>query len=123
MPLEAITNFWPWQAPQVCGNVGVSDFRLGIAGRQNLVHAAVAVLALGDVGVAGRRGLGVDTVIVGGLLVGMAGGAHRLRRRGIVREGLDVGVAIGAAEDAVDGGLELGVVDVQADLLAVLVFR
>ena len=104
-------------------NVGARDLRLGIAGRQHLVHAAVAVLALGHVGVAGGRGLGVNAVIVGGLLISVAGGAHRLDRRGVVRKGLDVGVAIGAAEDAVHRGLELGVVDMQADLLAVLVFR
>ena len=35
---------------------------------------------------------------------------------------LDVGVAISAAEGAVNRSLEFGVVDVQADLLAVLVF-
>ncbi len=106
-----------------CRNVGVSHLRLGIAGRQDLVHAAVAVLTLGDVGVAGGRRLRMDTAIVGGLLIGVTVGALGHHRRGIVRESLDVGVAIGAAKDAMGGGFELGVVDVEADLLSVLVFR
>ena len=83
-------------------NVAARYLRLGIARRQNFVDAAVAVLALRDVGVAGRSGLGMDAMIVGGLLVGMAGGTDRLCRRGIVRERLDVGVTIGATENAVD---------------------
>ena len=95
--------------------------RLRIARRQNLVYAAVAVLALGDVGIAGRRGLGVNAVVVSRLLVGMAGGADGLGRSGIVREGLDVGVAIGTAEDAVNATFKLGVIHMQADLLPVLV--
>ena len=49
-------------------NVGARYFRLGIAGRQNLVDAAVAVLALGDVGVSRRGGLGMDAMIVSRLL-------------------------------------------------------
>ncbi len=104
-------------------NVDVRDFRLGIARRQNLVNVAVAVLALGYVGIARCCGLGVDAVLVRSLLIGVAGGAHRLRRRGVVRKCLDVGVAVGATERTVDGRLELRVVHMQADLLAVLVFR
>ena len=83
------------------------------------MHAAVAVLTLGDVGISRGRGLGVYAVVIGGLLIGMTGGAGRLGRCGIVRERLDVGVAIGAAKNAVDRRFELGIVDVQADLLAV----
>lgn len=104
------------------GNVAARDFGLGIARRQNLVHASVAVLALGDIGVSRRSGFSVNPVIVGRLLVSVAGCAYRFGRGWIVREGLYVGVAVGAAEDAVDGVLELGVVDVQADLLAIFLF-
>src|SRR5664279_4337566 len=63
-------------------------------------------------------------MLVRSLLIGVTGRANRLGRRGIMRERLDVGVTIHACERAsVDGSLELRVVHVQADLLAVLVFR
>ena len=104
------------------GNVDVRDLRLGIAGRQDLVHVAVAVLALGHVGVAGCGSLGVDAVLVRCLLIGMASRADRLGWRRIVWKSLDVGVTIHASERTVDGSLELGVVHMQADLLPVLVF-
>jgi len=65
----------------------------------------------------------VDAVIVGGLLVSVAGGADGLGRSWIVRDSSDVGVAIGATERAVNRRLELRVIDMQADLFAVLVFR
>ena len=83
----------------------------------------MAVLAFGDIGIAGGSGLRVDAAIVRALLVGVTGGADGFHRSGIVREGLDVDMAIGAAEDAVYRTFKLCVVDVQADLLAVLVFR
>src|ERR1019366_10604586 len=62
-------------------NVDVRDFRLGIAARQNFVYVAVAVLALGNVGITRGTGLGVNSMIVSRLLVGVTGGADRLGRR------------------------------------------
>ena len=61
-------------------------------------------------------------MIVSRLLSLMAGGAYGLGGRGIVRQCLNVFVAIGATENAMDGGFELGIIHVQADLFAVLVF-
>ena len=104
-------------------NVVARDLRIGIACRQDLVDTAMAILAFRHVGVSRRRGLGVDTVIVSSLLVSVAGGANRFGGRGLMRKGLDVGVTIGATEGAVNRRLELGVIDMQADLFAVLVFR
>ena len=86
------------------------------------MHAAVTVLALGHIGVSRGRGLGVDAMIISRLLVGVTGGAYRLGRSWIVRESPDVGMAVGAAEHAVDRRLELRIVHMQADLLAVFVF-
>lgn len=85
------------------------------------MHVAVAILALGDVAVPCRRRLGVDAVFVCCLLIGVAGGADGLGRRGIVRKCLDVGVTVRASEGAVNGRLELGIVHMEADLLAVLI--
>ena len=87
------------------------------------MNVAVAVLAFGDIAVARGGGLGVDAVIVSGLLVGVAGGANGLGRRALMRNTLDVGVAIGATEGTMDRRLEFGVIYMEADLLAVLVFR
>ncbi len=101
-------------------NVAVRDLGLRIAGRQNLVHAAVAVLALGDIHVAGGGRFGMNAAIVSSLLIGVAGGALGLGRRGLVGRALHIGVTVGAGEDAVRGSLELLVVDAQADLFAVL---
>ena len=83
-------------------NVGARDFRFRVARGQYLVHAAVAILAFRHVGVARRCGLGVDAVIVRSLLISVTGGADRLGRRWLMRERLDVGVAIRATEGAVD---------------------
>ena len=82
--------------------LAAGDLRLRIAGRQDFVHAAVTVLALGHVGISGGCSFGVDAMIVSRLLVGVTGGAYRLGRSWIVGKGLDVGVAVGAAEHAVD---------------------
>lgn len=82
----------------------------------------MAILALRNIGVAGRSRLGMNTVIVGGLLISMAGRAHGLGRRGIVGKCLDIFVTVGATEDTMDGGFELRIVHMQTDWFAVLVF-
>ena len=85
------------------------------------MHIAVAILTFSDVRVTGSRCLGVDAMIVGGLLIVVTGRALRHDRCGIVGEGLDVAVAIGTAEGAVDGRLKGCVIDMQADLFAIFV--
>ena len=102
-------------------NIGVRDLGFGIAGRQNLMHIAVAILALGNVGIASGGRFGVDAMLIRGLLVSVAGGADGLGWRWIVRESFNVRVAVCASEGTVDGRLKLRIVHVQADLLAVLV--
>ena len=62
----------------------------------------MAVLAFRDIGVTRRSSLGMNAMVVGLLLVGMAGDAYGLRGRGIVGERLDVFVTIGATENAVN---------------------
>lgn len=103
-------------------NISVSYFRLGIARRQNGVDVTMAILALGDVGIACRCCFGMDAMIVGCLLITVAGCANGLRRSGVVGEGFDVGVAVDATERAVDGSLESSVVDMQTDLFAIVIF-
>lgn len=103
-------------------DIRVGYFRFGIAGRKNGVDVAVAILALGDVGVARSSGFGMDALIVSRLLIAVAGCALGHGRRGFVRERLDVGVAIGAAEGAVNGRLKSSVIDVQTDLFAIFIF-
>src|SRR5271157_950499 len=95
-PDDAMTNFWPWHAPQVCGIFERATFDFGVAPREYLVYIAMAILAPGDVAIAGHCALGVDTVIVSGLLVSVTGGADGLGGSWIVRYRFDVGVAIGA---------------------------
>ena len=82
----------------------------------------MAVLAFRDVGVTCRSRLGMNAMVVGLLLVGVAADAYWLCGRGIVGERLDVFVTIGATEDAVYRGLELRVIHMQAELFAVLLF-
>ena len=102
------------------GNVGVMHARLRIAGRQQLVRAAVAIDAGGCLGCCRLHGLAVKTAIVGSLLVGVAGRASDFLGRGLVRRTLYIGVAIHAGEHAaVDGIFEGLRIDVQADGLAV----
>ena len=102
------------------GNVGMVDPRLGVAGRQQLVRAAVAVHAGGGALIAVLYGVGMIAAVVGRLLFGVAGGADDLGWSVFVRRGFDVGVAIDAREHAaVHRILELVGVNVQADRLAV----
>ncbi len=101
-PDDAITNFWPWHAPQVCGMLARATFDFGSLAGRDLMHAAVAILAFRHIGVARGCGLGVDTVIVSSLLISVTGGADWLGRRWFMRKSLDVGVTVGTAEGAVD---------------------
>src|SRR5690348_7727657 len=67
--------------------------------------------------------LGVKTVIISSLLVGVALCACDLGWSYIVRRGFDIAVAIHAIEHAVDGRLKVISINVEADLLAALLFR
>jgi hypothetical protein len=72
---------------------------------------AMAVAAPGGPGVAGLNGLCVQASIVRCIRVGMAFTAVHLARSWIMRYGLDVGVAIGAVETAVNRPVERVLVD------------
>jgi len=104
------------------GNVGAVHAGSGVAGRNNFMRAAVAIHAARRAGVAFLQRRRVKAGIVGGLLVGVASSASRFRRRRFVRHGFYVAMAIGAAEGAVHGALELLVVYIKANLLATLFF-
>ena len=100
----------------------MTDARLRIAGRQQLMRTAVARDAGGGLAVAGRDGFRVEAAIVGGLLVGMAGRAGDFGRSVLVRRSLYVGVAVDAGEhSAVDRSFESVGIDGDADLLAAYV--
>src|SRR5215468_5006035 len=80
------------------------------------MRAAVAVDACGCMGVSSYHGLGMQTAIVGGLLIRVAGGAGDFLGRRFVSEALDVSVAVDACEHAaMNGTLERLGVDVKAD--------
>ena len=86
------------------GDVGMMHARLGITGREQHVRAAVTIDAGGGLAVASLDGLAVKAAIVGGLLLGVAGGAGDFQGRRFVRRTLYVGVAVHAGEHAaVDG--------------------
>lgn len=105
-------------------NVSVTYRRLTVIHRQNLVRAAMAVLAIGRACYASALRPGVVTVGVRLLSVGMALSAVDRRRCRFVRRLLHIRVAVHAGEHATVGGvLQLVGIDKQADLLAVNDFR
>src|SRR5215510_11320388 len=102
------------------GNVGVIHPGLGIACRQQLVRAAVAIHTGGSLPVPGLDCLGVIAAVVSRLLIGMALCTVDLGGRGLVGRTFDVGVAVDAGEDApVHRVLECIGVYVKADLLTI----
>ena len=102
------------------GDVGVVYLRLRIARRQQLVRAAVAIHAGGRAKVAALDSFAVEAAIIGGLFVGMAGGATDFLWSVFVRGALYVSVTIHAGKHAaVDGVFEFLRIDVQADRLAI----
>ena len=116
-------EFLPVAAPACTGNVLVTDRRFRIVRGENLVGAAVAVLASGGGSTRIARG-GVRTVRIGMLRIGVTLGAGDLLRRRVVSQALHILVAIDARKHgAVDGVLELALIDKQADGFAVDVFR
>ena len=84
----------------------------GCAAGQHLVGATMAVLAIGS-DLAGGVDLRMAAVRVGVLRIGMAVGADNLLWRRLVRQALDVLVAVHAGElhGGVNGVLELFRVD------------
>src|SRR5579864_3513819 len=84
----------------------------------------MAIDAGGRLAVTTLHGFAVEAAIVGGFLVGMAGGASNFLRNGLVRRAFYIGVAVNAGKHAaVDGILESLRIDVQADGLAVFLMR
>ena len=104
------------------GDIGVTDGRIGVAGGQRLVRATVAVDAGGSRSTAGLGRPGMHGAGVGLLGSFMASGAGDFLWRRVVDKALDVGVAIDASKQAaVNGMLQLVLIDEEADLLAVFV--
>jgi len=84
----------------------------------------MAIDAGGGFAVTALHGLTVEAAIVGGLLVGMAGGASNFPGNGFVSGAFYIGVAVDAGKHAaVDGILESLRIDVEADGLAVFLMR
>ncbi len=103
------------------GNIGVIDGRLGIARALNLVNVAVAVLATGG-NLSALVHFRVDAVLIRLAGIGVALRAADFLRGRLVRQALHILVAIHAGEHAaVDGMLELALVDEEADRRSVLV--
>jgi hypothetical protein len=102
-------------------NVGVVNWRIGMAGRENAVGRAVAV----DTCSCRGRGAGVfcmHTVRIRILRGGVAIGASNFGRRILMHQAFYVFVAVDAAQQlAVDGVFELILVDKKAKRLAVFV--
>jgi hypothetical protein len=97
-------------------DVGMTHARLRIAGRQELMRAAVAIDAGGCLAVASLHSLAVEAAIVRSLLVRVAGCAANFQRVSFVRGTFDIGVAVHTGEHAaVDGIFESLRIDVQAD--------
>jgi len=102
------------------GNVGVVHARFWIACRQQFMGTAVAVDAGGRVAVSALDGFRVETALISGLLVGMAGRACDFLRWCVVRGTLNVTVAIHAGEHAAMDRIFEGLrIDVQTSRLAV----
>ncbi len=102
------------------GNIRMMHTGLRITSRQQLVRASMAIDASGGVTVASLHRLGVETALVRGLLVGVAGGASDLLWRSLMRRTFDIGVAVDAGEQAaVNGIFEMLWIDMQANGLAV----
>ncbi len=80
------------------GNINLGRTGLGVAGRQDFMNIAVAALAICGFYVARGERLPVNSVVVHLLFVGMAGDASRLDQPCIVRQALNVGMAIYAGE-------------------------
>ena len=100
------------------GNVGVIDGRFRIVAGDDGVDIAVAILA-GSGDFSGGGDLGVNAMRVALALVGVALVAGNLFRGRVVGEAFDVGVAIYAGKRAVNGVLELGLVDGDAAAVAI----
>jgi hypothetical protein len=103
------------------GDVGAVHARFRVGRSHDLVRAAVAIQAPRGLAVAVFAGLGVEALVVCGLLLGVAAGARGLCRRGLVGDGLDVVVAIGAAEHAVNRAGKVLLAHVEADRLAFVI--
>ncbi len=106
------------------GNVGVMHARLGIAGGEQFVRAAVAIYAGGGFAVASLHSFAVEAPIVRCLLVGMARRARNLLRSCFVSGAGYVRMAVHAGEHAAVNGVFKGLrIDMQAGGLAVDVVR
>ena len=102
------------------GNIVVIHRRLRVGNGQNLMRATVAILTIRRCLCAWLRGLGMQTVRVCRLLVGMTLSTGHFLGRGFVHCTLHVIVTIHAGEEiAVSRMLQLARIHIQADLLAV----
>jgi len=108
----------PVAAAAGCGNVGVAYGRFWVVAGDDGVDVAVAVLA-GGRNFAGAGDLGVNAAGVSFVRVGVTLVAGDFFRGRVVGEAFDVGVAIDAGKCAVNGVLELVLVDGEAVAVAI----
>jgi hypothetical protein len=99
------------------GNVGAAYGRFGIVAGDDLVDVAVTVLAACG-NFAGDGDLGVNAMRVALSFIGVALVAGDFFRGRVVRDAFDVGMAIDAGKCAVNGVLELVLVDGDAVAVA-----
>ena len=111
-------EFLPVAAAAGDGNIAAIDGGFGVVAGDDGVDVAVAILAAcGDF--AGTGDLCVNTMRVTLAFIGMALVAGDFFRRRVVGEAFDVGVAIDAGKSAVNGVLELALVDGDAVAVAI----
>src|SRR5215469_13186175 len=121
LPVNAPGKLLPVTRTACSGDIGVIHPRLGIAGRQQFVWAAVTIYAGRGLRIAALNGLRVVAVIVCRLLVGVAGRTRYFRRSSFMRRTLQIRMAIYAGKYAAVNRVLEGVrIHIQADTLAVL---
>lgn len=102
------------------GNVAVTDRRLDIVRRQNLMRTPVTIHAGCGRSAVSFHSLRMHAARVSGLRIHMALSASDFLGRRVVHQALHIFVAVNAAEHAaVDGVLQLGLIHKQAEFAAV----
>ena len=111
-------------APAGGRTVGVIDRRFWVAACQNLVRAAVAVLAVCRRRFAGFAGLGVNAERIGLAGIRVTLNASDLLGRGLMGQALHIRVAIDAGEHpAMNRVAQLASIHIEADLFAMRIHR
>ena len=115
-------KFLPVTAPARRRNVGVIHRRLSVACGNNLMHPTVTIFAIRRPSFAALASLRVRAVRVCVLRIRVTLHTRDLLRRSLMNQALYIRVTIHAGEHrGMNGMLKLGLIDIQADLLAALV--